>query len=349
MKHIATRKLGKTGIEVSRLGYGGTALMGKYAPKRDADACRVIEAAFEQGIRYFDTSPFYGSGLSELRLGAGLRHLPRNDIVLSTKVGRLLVPDAGSADEGVLPFKLVFDYSKTGVVRSLEHSLLRLGTDRIDLLIIHDVSHRWHGDNFENILDQANSETLPTLAKLRKNGVIGAIGLGTNDLEAAVPMAASGMLDCVMIAREYNLLNHTELLKRLAPICTKNDVSLICAAPFASGILATGPINGATYMYSPPDEDIRQKLEWIHAVCNEFGVPLRAAALQFADNNPVVSSVVAGLRSEREIEDAVDAFNFSIPPEFWVRLKKEELIDQNAPTDSEVSDPGLVPAGRRTA
>lgn len=349
MKHIATRKIGKSDIEVTRLGYGGTALMGKDAPKRDADACRVIEAAFEQGIRYFDTSPFYGSGLSELRLGAGLRHLPRNDIVLSTKVGRLLVPDAAFADEGVLPFKLVFDYSKKGAVRSLEHSLLRLGTDRIDLLIVHDVSHRWHGDNFENILDQAISETLPTLAKLRDKGVIGAIGVGTNDLDAAVPMAASGMLDCIMIAREYNLLNHSALLQRLLPVCTRNNVSLLCAAPFASGILATGPVNGATYMYAPPDEDIHQKLERINAQCTAFGVPLRAAALQFADNNPIVSSVVAGLRSEREIQDAVDAFNYPIPPAFWDRLKEQKLIDQNAPTDSAVSDPGLASAGRTSA
>lgn len=349
MKHEATRRVGRTDIKVTRLGYGGTALMGPSAPQRDVEACLVVEAAWKYGIRYFDTSPFYGAGLSEIRLGAGLRHARRADFVLSTKVGRLQFPDAGHAASGCLPFRQEFDYSRAGTIRSFEDSLKRLGTDRIDLLFIHDVSHRWHGDDFDLILARATNEALPALVELRDAGVIGAIGLGTNDLAAAIPMSASGKLDCVMIAREYNLLNHTALLRDLAPICAKQGLSLICAAPYASGILATGLVDGATYMYAPPDDDIRRKVAGIEAVCAEFRVPLRAAALQFADLNPMVSSVVAGLRSAAEVRAAVDAFNLPIPQEFWERLKSDDLIDPDAPTKSEEAESAMPPMGARIA
>ncbi|MEM1399799.1 MAG: aldo/keto reductase [Pseudomonadota bacterium] len=335
-KHAQKRRLGKTDVFVSRLGYGGTALAGPSAPPTEA----VISAAFDQGIRYFDTSPFYGSGLSEHRLGTALRTVPRGDYVLSTKVGRIFSPDLdaeGCAEAGKLPFKFEFDYSRPGTIRSFEDSLQRLGLARIDFLIIHDVSHRWHGDGFVSALARATTEALPALIELKEAGLIGAIGLGTNDLLAAVPMAAHGGLDCVMIAREYNLLNHRDLLADLAPICAEKGISLLCAAPYASGILATGLTEGATYMYAPPDTGMRQKVMTIQAVCKDFGVPLPAAALQFADLNPLVASVVAGLRNQSELFAAIEAFNHPIPPDFWSRLKDLGLIHTDAPTQKEAA------------
>ncbi len=340
MKHAKTRRIGKTDIQVSRLGYGGTALAGPAAPRTEEEVGSLIAAAIGQGIRYFDTSPFYGHGLSEHRVGTALRGAARDSIVISTKVGRLLSPDERADDcvaAGTLPFKHTFDYSRAGVIRSFEDSLQRLGLARIDFLIIHDVSHRWHGDGFGTVLAKAMTEALPALMELRAAGLIGAIGLGTNDLQAAVPMAAHGGLDCVMIAREYNLLNHRDLLADLAPICAERHISLLCAAPFASGILATGPIDGATYMYEPPCPDMRAKVTAIDAVCQVFDVPLRAAALQFADLNPLVASVVAGLRSETELSEAIDAFNHPIPPDFWSRLKDLDLVHLDAPTRKEAA------------
>ncbi|WP_421726082.1 aldo/keto reductase [Bauldia sp.] len=334
MKHAAKRKIGTTEVEITRLGYGGTALAGTTGPSDEPEAVAVIRAALSHGIRYFDTSPLYGSGLSEHRMGAGLRHAPRAEIVVSTKVGRLLIPDASAAGGGALPFRPDFDYSRGGSIRSFEDSLQRMGVDRIDLLFIHDISHRWHGSGFEAALARATAEALPALVEFRDAGVIGAIGLGTNDLAAAVPMAAHGGLDCVMIAREYNLLNHAELLRHLAPVCVRNGVSLICAAPYASGILATGLTEGATYMYAPPDDAVRAKITNLEAVCALHGVPLRAAALQFADLNPLVSSVVAGLRTEAEIDAAIEAFNYPVPPAFWAQLKAEGLIDPAAPIEA---------------
>lgn len=339
-RHAKTRRIGNTDILVSRLGYGGTALAGPAAPATGADVDSLIAAAIDQGIRYFDTSPFYGHGLSEHRMGMALRGLTRDGFILSTKVGRLLSPD-GDADDclaaGKLPFKYTFDYSRVGVIRSFEDSLQRLALARIDFLIIHDVSHRWHGDGFGAALAKAMTEALPALMELKDAGLIGAIGLGTNDLQAAIPMAAHGALDCVMIAREYNLLNHRDLLADLAPICAEKHVSLLCAAPFASGILATGLVDGATYMYEPPSPEMRAKITAIDAVCKVFDVPLRAAALQFADLNPLVASVVAGLRSETELTEAIDAFNYPIPSEFWSRLKDLDLIHLDAPTRKEAA------------
>ncbi|MEM8950240.1 MAG: aldo/keto reductase [Pseudomonadota bacterium] len=335
MKHARTRRIGSTNVEVTRLGFGGTALAGPMAPRSDAEASALIGKAIESGIRYVDTSPFYGSGLSEHRTGAGLRSVSRMDVVLSTKVGRLLIPEpraTDSVESGALPFRTVFDYSRKGALRSFKESLQRLGVASIDLLLIHDVSHRWHGDRFDAVLAEATAEALPMLAALRDEGVIGAVGLGTNDLEAAVLMAAHGGLDCVMIAREYNLINHRALLRELAPICAERGMSLICAAPYASGILATGLTENATYMYEPPDAAVRNKIAAAEFVCAEFDVPLRAAALQFADLNPLVCSVVAGLRSERELADAIEAFNHPIPDDVWRRMKEEGLIDEHAPT-----------------
>lgn len=340
MKHAKTRRIGKTDILVSRLGYGGTALAGPAAPRTESEVNSVIAAAVSQGIKYFDTSPFYGHGLSEHRLGTALRAASRDSFILSTKVGRLLSPDKnadGCVAAGNLPFKYTFDYGRTGTIRSFEDSLQRLGLARIDFLIIHDVSHRWHGDGFGAALAKAMAEALPALIELKDAGLIGAIGLGTNDLQAAIPMAERGGLDCVMIAREYNLLNHRDLLADLAPICSEKHISLLCAAPFASGILATGPVEGATYMYEPPCPEIRAKITAIEAVCKVFHVPLSAAALQFADLNPLVASVVAGLRSETELSEAIDAFNYPIPPDFWSRLKELNLIHLDAPTQKEAA------------
>lgn len=330
MRHTEKRQIGQTGVAVSRLGYGGTALAGAAAPQSEGETNTVIAAALAAGITYFDTSPFYGHGLSEHRLGTGLRHISRDKITVSTKVGRLLAPDPASAAPGVLPFRTTFDYSRAGALRSFEDSLQRLGMDHIDLLIIHDLSHIWHADTFNDRFAEARDGALPALADLRSQGAIKAIGLGTNDLSSAVPMTRTGLLDCVMIAREFNLLNHAALLDQLAPVAAETETSLIVAAPFASGILATGLTEGATYMYHPPDADIQERVSAVKTIATTYDVPLRAAALQFAATHPLVASVATGLRSEAEIHEAVAAFNHSIPTEFWEHLCRSGLVDERA-------------------
>ncbi len=334
---LPERKIGKTGLSVTALGFGGAPLGGMYSTTDDAIALATIEAAYRGGIRYFDTAPFYGHGRSERRVGQALRATAASDCVLSTKVGRLLrpVPRGQKAEPSMfvdpLPFNIRFDYGYDGVLRSVEDSFQRLGLNRIDILLLHDVNRKWHGDDVDRRFDEAMRGGYRALDELRRNGEISAFGVGVNDPGILARFARSGDFDCFMLAARYTLLEQ-DPLDELLPLCSEKKISILIAAPFASGILATGAKPGATYFYSEAPPEIMDKAQRIEAVCRRHGVPLPAAALQFPLGHPAIATVVPGFRSPQEVESNLAHFSHKIPAEFWQDLKTEKLIRADAPT-----------------
>ncbi|MFB6611643.1 aldo/keto reductase [Agromyces sp. NPDC056379] len=308
------------------LGYGAAPIGNLYREVSDDAARSALEAAWDGGIRYFDTAPHYGLGLSERRLGAFLATKPRGDFVVSTKVGRVLEPNpafAGGrdlADGFDVPDTLVrrFDPSEAGVRRSLEDSLERLGLDRVDIALLHDP------DVYD--LDRGLAEGLPALAKLRDEGVVGAIGIGTNSAEAATRAVREGDLDVVMIAGRYTLLEQPAL-EDLLPLCEERGVGVIAAAVFNSGLLATDePAANARYNYGAvPPEVMAHALRLLEA-CRSEGVALPAAALQYPLQHPAVRAVVVGSSRERDMAENLARARVAIPESLWRRLRDEELI-----------------------
>ena len=332
---IAQRRIGSTGLSVSTLGFGGAPLGGLYTPTSDAVAAETIAAAYAGGIRYFDTAPFYGHGLSERRIGDGLRRYPRGEIILSSKVGRLLRRDMQAPSPGDrLPFLIEYDYGYDGVMRSLEDSYQRLGLNRIDIALLHDVNRRWHGDDVDRRFEEAMSGGYRALDELRRAGVLQAIGVGVNDPSILCRFADAGQFDCFMLAGRYTLLEQHPL-DDLLPLCERRGISILIAAPFASGILATGAVPGATYFYTEAPPDIVERTRRIEEVCRRHDVPLPAAALQFPPGHPAVASVVAGFRSPEEVRVNLRFFNQSIPAALWQELKQEKLLRSDAPVPEE--------------
>jgi D-threo-aldose 1-dehydrogenase len=330
----ARRAIGRSGLEVSQFGVG-TAPFGSL-DRGDSDASIGVAFGdmYASGLRYFDTAPFYGLGLAEHRLGACLRTIDRRELVLSSKVGRLLRPLAGSdapgASSGAYPFEVAFDYSYEGTLRSMEHSMQRLGTNRIDIALIHDVNRRWQGDLVEQRYKEAMNGAYRALDQLRKAGAIKAIGVGVNDWEILLRFAADGDFDCFMLAGRYTLLDHTAI-DRFLPECEKRGIAVLMAAPFNSGILATGAGPGATFFYVEAAPEIMERTRRIEAVCGRHAVKLAAAALQFPLAHPAVASVVTGMRSAGEVAENIAHVKAAIPPELWQELKHDGLIAQSAP------------------
>lgn len=323
---------------VTLLSLGGGPLGGLFTSIPDSQACDVAHAAYTAGIRYFDTAPFYGHGLSEHRLGAVLRGVPRDSFVLSSKVGRLMTPGAPPNGSGpfvdVLPFTPVFDYSYEGTLRSFEDTLQRLGMDRIDVLLIHDVSPTWHGEAMEPRFREAMDGAYRALAELRSQGVVKAIGVAVNDAGICVRFASAGDFDCFLLAARYTLLVQ-DALDELLSLCLRQNIGVIAAAPFHSGILATGAVDGAMYAYRPATRDVIERTRRLEAVCARHGVPVAAAALQFALGHPTVSSVLVGCRSVDEVQRNLALFEHAIGSAFWSDLKAEALIRADAPVPSE--------------
>lgn len=333
----ATRVIGRGAVTVSQLGVG-TAPFGSYAPSdTDASIATAFAAMFDAGLRYFDTAPLYGLGVAEHRLGACLRSVDRVSLVLSTKVGRLLQPVAGGAAPGVSsgtsPFEVAYDYSYDGTLRSLEHSMQRMGTNVVDIVLIHDVNRRWQGDLVEERYREAMAGAHRALCDLRAAGVIKAFGVGVNDSDILLRFAADGDFDCFMLAGRYTLLDHTAL-DRLMPECERRGISVLMAAPFNSGILATGARPGATFFYAEAEHDIVERTRRIESVCARHRVAIAAAALQFPLANPAVASVVTGMRSKDEVVANLAHCRATISPEFWDELKRERLIAADAPVPS---------------
>lgn len=342
MTALPRRPVGDTGLELTVLGFGAAPLGGLYTSLSDEAAQATVEAAVAAGIGYFDTAPFYSHGLAEHRLGRGLRTVPRDRFALSSKVGRRLRPVP--ADEvgqtmyaEVLPFEVAFDYSYDGVMRSLEDSWQRLGMSRIDIVYLHDVNRRWHGDAVERRFAEAMAGGYRALDELRRAGVVKAIGVGVNDPGILCRFAKAGRFDLFMLAGRYTLLEQTPL-DDLLPLCSRQGIAIAIAAPFNSGILATGAGAGAKYFYTDAPPEILDRTRRIEEVCAAHGVPLPAAALQFPLGHPAVASVVAGFAAPAEVEQGVRNIRYPIPPGFWSDLVAAGLLRPDAPLPSEKLD-----------
>ena len=331
-------RIGTTALAVSQMGFGAAPLGNLFAALSEEEAFGTIQAALAEGIRYFDTAPFYGHGLSEHRLGEALRRVPRDSFVLSTKVGRLLVPGESHdvVDEQFhlpLPFDAVYDYSYDGVMRSFEDSLQRLGMGRIDILLIHDVDVWTHGT--QEATDARMAEVMQggyrAMVKLRDEGAIVAIGCGFNEWQACRRFAERGDFDCFLLASRYTLLEQTAL-ETFLPLCQQRNISVIIGGPFNTGILATGAVEGAFYDYNPAPPEILARVGAIEAVCASHGVALPAAALQFPLHHPAVAAVIPGARSVDEIRRNSATLGADIPDALWTELKAEGLVQAEAPT-----------------
>jgi D-threo-aldose 1-dehydrogenase len=319
-----------------RLGLGGAPLGNLFAPVSDADACATLDAAWAGGCRSFDTAPHYGHGLSERRLGDALRAHPRDAFVLSSKVGRLLLPNPAAAANqhgyvGVLPFDQRWDYSADGTLRSIEASLQRLGLARLDVVYVHDVDAATHGERAPQVLRQVLDETLPTLQCLKREGVIRAVGLGVNDVAVVLDVMREADLDALMLAGRYSLLDHAAL-PVLLPQCATRGVHLALGGVFNSGLLATGSRDGtARFNYAAATRAWVERTARIEAVCHAHGVPLRAAALQFPLAHPAVEIVMLGVRTAAEWMDAQAMIALPIPAAFWQALREAGLLPADAP------------------
>jgi D-threo-aldose 1-dehydrogenase len=335
VKAADTRKLGRTGLRVSQIGFGGAPLGNLFAALSEADAASAVGSAFAAGIRLFDTAPLYGHGLSEHRIGAALRHCRRDDFVLATKVGRLLRPDASAAGgqyRDILPFAAHFDYSYDGVLRSVEDSLQRLGLARIDIVHIHDVDVWTHKS--QTATDERFAEAMGggyrALMRLREEKAIGAIGVGVNEWQACQRFAEAGDFDCFLLAGRYTLLEQAALDSFL-PLCVARDIAIIIGGPFNTGILATGPVPGATYNYQPAVPEVMERVGRIETVCRRHGVALASTALQFPLHHPAVASVIPGARSPAEIAANLATFERKVPAALWAELKAAGLLRADAP------------------
>jgi D-threo-aldose 1-dehydrogenase len=305
----------------------------------DVEASATVEAAWEQGTRYFDTAPFYGAGLSEIRLGEVLSKKRRDEYVLSTKVGRIILDEVeigarefgekGGLFESGRPNRIIYDYSEKGTLRSIDDSRKRLGVDRIDFVWIHDVARDFFGDEWLARFEAARIGAFRVLTQLRNEGVIKAWGLGVNKVEPcelAIEMTENRP-DAFLLAGRYTLLDHERALQRLMPAAAKADVDMVIGGPYSSGVLA----GGRHFEYQQASPEILAKVEMIKGIAQRYNVPVKAAALQFSLAHPAVAAVIPGAsRPERIVEDHA-GLKASIPDDFWYELRKQGLVAPTAP------------------
>ena len=333
------RTIGNTGLKVTELGFGTAPLGNLFRPLPEQTAQETLAAAEQAGFGYYDTAPFYGFGLAERRLGDALRR--RANIVVSTKVGRLLKPVPGPVDETEvrhgyatpMPFEPVYDYSYDAVMRSYEESLQRLGLSRIDILYIHDIGRLTHGDaNAARMAELTEGGGLKALEELRAGGAISGFGMGVNEVEACLEVMDHARLDVILLAGRYTLLEQTSLA-RLFPRCEEAGTAIVVGGPYNSGILALGTKTAATlyYNYEPAPCDVIEKVRKIEAVCDRHGVPLAAAALQFPLAHQLVASVIPGLDSPERVAQTLALYRHKIPTALWQELRQEKLIRADAP------------------
>ncbi|MDG4717827.1 MULTISPECIES: aldo/keto reductase [Thalassospira] len=320
---ISKRRTLQGKLELSELSFGASSLGGLYRAVTDEDAVNVLEAAWKSGIRYFDTAPFYGFGLSECRLGRFLADRKAADFMLSTKVGRLLEPVANKADipksdfVNPLPNRPVYDYSYSGIMRSFEQSKERLCHVPIDIAFIHDIGTLTHGkDGNEQHYRDLVEGGYRALDELKRNGDIKAIGLGVNEVKVCLRSMADLDIDLILLAGRYTLLDRTAEHGLLAA-CERHGTELIIGGVFNSGILATGDVEGAYFDYALAPDHVRQMVRQLETVCHEFNVKLAHAAIRFPLKSRQVSSVLIGTGKAQSIQKSVDAFDASIPDAFW--------------------------------
>jgi D-threo-aldose 1-dehydrogenase len=328
--------LGNTGLRVTRLGLGGASIGGLFRAVRDEDAVATVDRAWELGVRMFDVAPLYGYGLSERRFGMALADRPRDEYVLSTKVGRLIrrtdaIPPGADVDRQALdgredayyvrtePLRAVFDYSADGVRRSVEESLERLGLARIDIALIHDPDDHWAA---------AIGEAYPALARLREEGTIGALGAGMNQSTMLARFAREGDFDVFLVAGRYTLLDQ-EALTELLPLCVRREIAVLIGGVMNSGILAE-PSPGGRFNYQPAPAVVVDRARRLAEVCARHDVPLRAAAIQFPLAHPAVRSLIAGVRTIEHLDEYVELMRQPIPDDLWEELRAEGLIPADA-------------------
>ena len=340
----APRPVGRSSLSVPAMGLGLAHLGELYATVPEAASRDTIRAGWDGGVRFYDTAPWYGRGLSELRAGAVLRSVPRDELILSTKVGRTLRRPADRASftrapwTGGLNNEVVWSYTGDGVHASIEQSMQRLGLDRLDALVIHDLD-RAHHDEGAMAAHRADLEAtgLPALHALRASGEIGAVGMGINTAEALDAFADTLDVDFFLVAMPYTLLDQSTLANGMAT-CARRGISVVVGAPFASGILATGSAGGGSYGYAAAPPEIRTKVRDIEAVCAAHGVALPAAALQFPLAHPAVASVIPGAAGAAEVRANVAAFEAGIPDAFWSDLRDRGLVRSDAPVPAPAPD-----------
>ena len=330
------RRLGRSRIEVTELGFGGASIGELFVRVTERDAQATLAAAWDAGVRYFDTAPWYGRGLSELRTGAGLRDHARDEYALSTKVGRWLRPAVaegfdGSPWLGGAPNEVVFDYTYDGIMRSVEQSRLRLAIPHFDVAFIHDLDRLYFdAETWDGHFRDLATSGWRALEELRASGQIGAIGAGINDLGLMPRFLDIADIDAFLVAMPYTLLDQ-EVLETEFPACVARGVTFVIGSPFASGILAKGPVPGARYAYAEAPPEILERTRRIAAVCERHGVPLAAAALQFPLGHPAVASVIPGASSPAQQARTVAAFTHPIPADLWAELKHEGILREDAP------------------
>jgi D-threo-aldose 1-dehydrogenase len=338
---IRTRRLGQTNLALSEIGFGTATLGNLYHPIDDTQAHAALAAALGAGLSYFDTAPYYGFGLSERRVGDALRG--RSGFVLSTKVGRLLdaAPQIKDASErggfySLLPFEPRYDYSYGGVMRSYEDSLQRLGLARIDILLVHDVGAFTHGDRDRERFEQLTKHGgLRALEELHTAGDITAVGVGVNEIEVCLELMRHARIDMILLAGRYTLLEQAPL-EELFPVCQRNGVQIVVGGPYNSGILATGTRHGGPlhHNYLAASKEIVTRVRALENICDQYEVPLAAAALQFPLAHPQVVSVIPGLESAERVTETVRLYNTRIPSEFWEAVRSAGHLGANAPIPS---------------
>lgn len=329
MGAISKREVGDTAIQITELGFGGAPLGGVGAHLDEEEADRIVRGALDAGLNYFDTAPLYGHGLSEKRLGRVLAGIPREDFVLSSKVGRCLVaPDKGYRDAMMRDREKVaiqYDYSYDGALRSIEQSLVRLGLDRIDVVYCHDIDVWTHGTDQARVAREAKEGILPALEDLKSQGVIGAWGLGVNEWQICHEVLRDFSVDVFLLAGRFTLLEQSPL-EEFLPQCLRSGVSVVVGGPYNSGLLTVTDRKRATYDYKPVDDERWQRAQALREVCAEVGVELGHAALQYPLRHPAVASVIPGTWKMRELEENLTRVLTPVPDLLWTALEDAGLI-----------------------
>ncbi|MBH0330391.1 D-threo-aldose 1-dehydrogenase [Brevibacillus brevis] len=327
-------------LQKKQLGFGTAPLGNMFRNIPEEEALATVDAAWENGVRYFDSAPFYGAGLAELRLGEALAKRPRDEYVLSTKVGRIILDELedptlrdlgekGGLFEYGRKNKIHVDYSEDGTLRSIEDSLKRLQTDRLDIVYVHDIAQDFYGDEWLSHFESARKGAFRALTRLREEGVITSWGLGVNRVEPIeIAMALDeAQPDAFLMAGRYSLLDHDRALQRVMPNAAKMNAKIIAGGPYSSGVLA----GGTHFEYQKASPEIIAKVDRIKAIANRHNISVKAAALQFVLANPAVAAVIPGASRPDRITEDVAAMNEVIPAAFWQEMREQKLVAQDAP------------------
>lgn len=335
MDPSAKNKFGRVDLNVTAFGFGTAPVGNIFREIDEATSDAMFQAAWDAGVRYYDTAPMYGHGLSELRTGQSLRWKNRDDLVLSSKVGRRLIPAKRSEIDfapwhNAAPFNMEFDYTYDGTIRAFEDSLQRLALERMDICFIHDIDVFTRGDEQPEVFKQAMDGCWKALEKLRDDGVVKAIGVGVNEWQVCQAALEARDFDCFLLAGRYTLLEQ-DAQDTFLPMCQERGTTVVVGGGFNSGILATGATEGAKYNYAPAPAEIINRVSKIEAVCADHNVPLPAAALQFVVAHPAIPSFIAGTRTVEHLQQNLDWFSHPIPTDFWAELKQKGLLREDAP------------------